>query len=146
MDLSHGDIVHVKHGPILVPEDSVIVEILCRVEPEIEPFFPAPLFAPVAEKVCLYNPLFPRNVPEELEVKFVVVAGEDIGVCRVERGDDAGGVVIVGEFNGSTEKGITIKEIRFEPGTCRICERYLDICTVEMNVLATVYGGERFIE
>ena len=58
------------HDVQRVPEDGVVVEVLCRVEPQVGPLLPAP--DPLREHVGLHQVRLPADVAQELEVDLVV--------------------------------------------------------------------------
>ena len=53
-----------------VPMNGVVVEIGCRVEPEVELLLPASISLCV--DVCVYDVRLSRDVPQELEIDLIV--------------------------------------------------------------------------
>lgn len=73
----------VLHYVTVVPDDAVLVERSCRVKPEMEPLLPPCAHIAVAVQVGLQNPLVPLYMSKKLEVYFVVVSGEDLGIRQL---------------------------------------------------------------
>lgn len=55
------------------PEDTVLMEILCWIEPKIVSFFSAQMCASVAVYIRLNPPFFASNIPQKLKINLVMI-------------------------------------------------------------------------
>lgn len=56
------------HDLIISPQNTVLMEIFRRIEPEVVSFFPAHVGASVAINIGLNPPIFASDVTQELKV------------------------------------------------------------------------------
>jgi hypothetical protein len=61
------------HSMVLIPENAVVVIVLCRIEPEVHAFFPSSVGAPVAIDVSLKRVFVASADPKKLQIELVVV-------------------------------------------------------------------------
>lgn len=62
-----------SHDLRISPGNTVLMEIICGIKPETISFLPANIGTTIAINVCLNPPVFASNVPQELEVDFIMV-------------------------------------------------------------------------
>jgi hypothetical protein len=60
------------HDGFIGPKDGVAVEFLCGIKRHEIALLTATACTPIAIDVCLYSPLLPSDVAQELEVQFIM--------------------------------------------------------------------------
>ena len=60
------------HDPVLCPEDAILMEIFRGVKPEAISLFSANTCASIAINIGLNSPVFASDVPQKLEVQFIM--------------------------------------------------------------------------
>ena len=62
------------------PENAVLMKIIRGIKPEAVSLFSAYAGAAIAINVCLYPPIFPSYVTQELKVNFIMVLLEYVTI------------------------------------------------------------------
>lgn len=68
------------HYMVAVPEDAVVMVLLCRIEPEIELLFSSGTDTSVGIDVCLDNPVVPLVMSKKFDVNLVVVVRKHVPI------------------------------------------------------------------
>ena len=71
------------HDMMAVPEDAVLVEVSCWIEPHVELFLSTRPHASIPIDVGLKHPLLPLLVPQQFEVYLVVVVGVHVRIWHL---------------------------------------------------------------
>ena len=69
-----------SHDLRVCPDNSVLMEIICRVKPQTISFLSANVGATIAINIGLNPPVFASNVPQKLKVDFIMVILEHVTI------------------------------------------------------------------
>lgn len=72
------------HSVITVPQDAIMMILLCWIKPEIELLFPSCTDTSIGIDICLNNPIISLVMTKKFNIYLIMVVRELICICQLK--------------------------------------------------------------